>query len=157
MQKLRIATGPISSHAPASEYEQHGDVLILQLAHEHDGGRARACVEAAVDDAVEREEREEGGAHLDDEAADRHDHVQPLHEVDPLVARPVHGRIWRHDAVERQAAAADGEDEERQEEPLSLRRAVVLEQTTLDVPQHARQALRHCAGLLFRSGVREAR
>ena len=101
-----------------------GNVLELELAHQQRGRRLGAHVEAAGEDAVEREEREECGAHLDEEAADGHDDVKPLHEMDPLVARPVDRRVGRLRAVEGHQAAAEREHEEGREDELGLTRAV---------------------------------
>ena len=84
----------------------HRDVLELQLTDYQHGCRRGVRVEASREDSMQCKEREGRRADLDEEASDGHDHVQPLHEVNPLVARPVHrwvaDPVIRGDALFRQ-------------------------------------------------------
>jgi hypothetical protein len=121
----RIGTQALLHHAEAANSDgahqepcarervrAHCDILKLELAHEHRGSGRRVLIESASEDTVESKEGEEGRAQLDEETTDRHDHVQPFHEVDPLVPWPVDGRVGRTTSVQRCCAANNREYKE---------------------------------------------
>jgi hypothetical protein len=137
--------GPHQQPRAAERVRAHGHVLELELAHEERGECVGARVEAAGEDAVQGEEREEDGAHLDEERADGHDHVQPLHEVNPLVARPVNGGVGRRGAKKGERGTGDRQGEEGGEEHLRLHSMVAFSEPNARQHHHRRDRKRRAS------------
>eukprot|EP00965_Chrysotila_dentata_P226072 6195171-Pleurochrysis_carterae.AAC.2 len=90
------AQRPHQHDRPGEKVGRHGDKLELELAHKQLNCRCGVRAEAARESPVKRKDGEEARTQLDEEASNTHNHVETLHEMDPRMPRPVHGRIRRH-------------------------------------------------------------